>query len=184
MKNKNINKFIILIFAFTVMFSSVLFAEWEVSIGGDIMFISIDDKKNGSSFAICINTSIADDLLSVYKDILIAVVGFYSDKITTENSFVLKINKKSSNYIPYHIYDEDVVYAEGDPYIGVGLGSEKGVRSNNLIKILLDSASVELYNKDTGELLGIFNLNGLGRALKKNVGNTRWYKKLKDNSYY
>lgn len=100
---KNINKFIILIFAFTVMFSSVLFAEWEVSIDGDVMFIANYDKKNESALVIAVDTSIADHFWTVQSDASIAGVLFCSDKISKESSLYLNIKIKSNNNTRYHI---------------------------------------------------------------------------------
>ena len=45
-----------------------------------------------------------------------------------------------------------------------------------MIKILLDSVSVELYDDDD-ILLGNYNLKGLQEALKENLGDTEWYNK-------
>ncbi|WP_295154143.1 hypothetical protein [uncultured Brachyspira sp.] len=172
---KNINKFIILIFAFTVMFSSVLFAEWKVGIDGDVMFIANYDKKNESAIVILIDTSIADDWFSAYNNYKIAAVVFHSNKISEESSLYLDIKRKSNNNIKYHITDEDILMGDENYYVGIGVNSENGVRANNLIKILLDSVNAELYNEDTDELLGYFNLNGLDKTLKENLGDTEWY---------
>ena len=99
----------------------------------------------------------------------------YSDKIKIENDYTLRIKKKSNNYITYSVTPDDIVKEDDSIYIGIGVNTENGVRANNLIKILLDSVSVELYDDDI--LLGNYNLKGLQEALKENLGDTEWYNK-------
>ncbi|KLI34037.1 hypothetical protein [Brachyspira hyodysenteriae] len=173
---KNIFKITLIIL---VILSSTLLAQWEVNIDNDLMFIMNFDKENESVFSIGIDTSIADDILSVYGDSQIAVVLFYSDKIIPNNNLYLRIKKKSNNYITYSISDDDIIETDESIYIGIGIKTENGIRANNLINILLDSSELELYSND--ELLGYFNLKDLKDVLKENIGNTEWYnKKIKD----
>lgn len=139
------------------------------------MLIANGDMENSSALVIAIDTSIADDYLSVYDKYSIAAVIFYSDKIKIENDYTLRIKKKSNNYITYSVTDEDIVQDENSAGIGIGINTENGVRANNLIKILLDSVSVELYDDDI--LLGNYNLKGLQEVLKENLGYTEWYNK-------
>lgn len=175
-KMKNIFKITLIIL---VILSSTLLAQWEVNIDNDLMFIMNFDKENESVFSIGIDTSIADDILSVYGDSQIAVVLFYSDKIIPNNNLYLRIKKKSNNYITYSISDDDIIETDESIYIGIGIKTENGIRANNLINILLDSSELELYSND--ELLGYFNLKDLKDVLKENIGNTEWYnKKIKD----
>ena len=100
---------------------------------------------------------------------------FYSDKIKIKNDYTLRIKKKSNNYITYSVASEDIIKTDDSVYIGIGIDTKNGVRANNLIKILLDSVSVELYDDDI--LLGNYNLKGLQEALKENLGDTEWYNK-------
>lgn len=138
------------------------------------MFIANGDMKNISLLAIAVNTTIADDYLSVYDKYSIAAVMFYSDKIKIKNDYTLRIKKKSNNYITYYISSKYVVGTNDLVYIAIG-DTQNGVMANNLIRILLDSVSVELYDDDI--LLGNYNLKGLQEALKENLGDTEWYNK-------
>ncbi len=139
------------------------------------MFIANGDMKNISLLAIAVNTTIADDYLSVYDKYSIAAVMFYSDKIKIKNDYTLRIKKKSNNYITYYISSKYVVGTNDLVYIAIG-DTQNGVMANNLIRILLDSVSVELYDDDD-ILLGNYNLKGLQEALKENLGDTEWYNK-------
>ena len=139
------------------------------------MFIANGDMKNISLLAIAVNTTIADDYLSVYDKYSIAAVMFYSDKIKIKNDYTLRIKKKSNNYITYYISSKYVVGTNDLVYIAIG-DTQNGVMANNLIRILLDSVSVELYDDDD-ILLGNYNLKGLQEALKENLGDTEWYDK-------
>ena len=177
---KSIIKFTLLVFFIFSIFSISLFAEWEVGIEGNLMLIANGDMENSSALVIAIDTSIADDYLSVYDKYSIAAVIFYSDTITIENYYNLRIKKKSNNYITYSVASEDIIETDESIYIGIGINTENGVRANNLIKILLDSVSVELYDDDD-ILLGNYNLKGLQEALKENLGDTEWYDKEIEN---
>ena len=172
---KSTIKFTLLVFFIFSIFSISLFSQWEVNIGGDLMFIINKDMENTSALVIAVNTSIADDYLSVYDKYSIAAVMFYSDKIKIENDYTLRIKKKSNNYITYSVASEDIIETDDSVYIGIGIDTKNGVRANNLIKIFLDSVSVELYDDDI--LLGNYNLKGLQEALKENLGDTEWYNK-------
>lgn len=172
---KNTIKFTLLVFFIFSIFFISLFAEWEVGIEGDLMFIANGDMKNISLLAIAVNTTIADDYLSVYDKYSIAAVMFYSDKIKIKNDYTLRIKKKSNNYITYYISSKYVVGTNDLVYIAIG-DTQNGVMANNLIRILLDSVSVELYDDDD-ILLGNYNLKGLQEALKENLGDTEWYNK-------
>ena len=172
---KSTIKFTLLVFFIFSIFSISLFAQWEVNIGGDLMFIINKDMENTSALVIAVNTSIADDYLSVYDKYSIAAVMFYSDKIKIKNDYTLRIKKKSNNYITYYISSKYVVGTNDLVYIAIG-DTQNGVMANNLIRILLDSVSVELYDDDD-ILLGNYNLKGLQEALKENLGDTEWYNK-------
>ncbi|MEI0541420.1 hypothetical protein R4K52_01080 [Brachyspira pilosicoli] len=176
---KSTIKFTLLVFFIFSMFSISLFAQWEVNIGGDLMFIINKDMENTSALVIAVNTSIADDYLSVYDKYSIAAVMFYSDKIKIKNDYTLHIKKKSNNYITYYISSKYVVGTNDLVYIAIG-DTQNGVMANNLIRILLDSVSVELYDDDD-ILLGNYNLKGLQEALKENLGDTEWYDKEIEN---
>ena len=171
---KNTIKFTLLVFFIFSIFSISLFSQWEVNIGGDLMFIINKDMENTSALVIAVNTSIADDYLSVYDKYSIAAVMFYSDKIKIKNDYTLRIKKKSNNYITYYISSKYVVGTNDLVYIAIG-DTQNGVMANNLIRILLDSVSVELYDDDI--LLGNYNLKGLQEVLKENLGYTEWYNK-------
>lgn len=176
---KNTIKFTLLVFFIFSIFSISLFSQWEVNIGGDLMFIINKDMENTSALVIAVNTSIADDYLSVYDKYSIAAVMFYSDKIKIKNDYTLRIKKKSNNYITYYISSKYVVGTNDLVYIAIG-DTQNGVMANNLIRILLDSVSVELYDDDD-ILLGNYNLKGLQEALKENLGDTEWYDKEIEN---
>ena len=176
---KSTIKFTLLVFFIFSIFFISLFAEWEVGIEGDLMFIANGDMKNISLLAIAVNTTIADDYLSVYDKYSIAAVMFYSDKIKIKNDYTLRIKKKSNNYITYYISSKYVVGTNDLVYIAIG-DTQNGVMANNLIRILLDSVSVELYDDDD-ILLGNYNLKGLQEALKENLGDTEWYDKEIEN---
>lgn len=176
---KSTIKFTLLVFFIFSIFSISLFSQWEVNIGGDLMFIINKDMENTSALVIAVNTSIADDYLSVYDKYSIAAVMFYSDKIKIKNDYTLRIKKKSNNYITYYISSKYVVGTNDLVYIAIG-DTQNGVMANNLIRILLDSVSVELYDDDD-ILLGNYNLKGLQEALKENLGDTEWYDKEIEN---
>lgn len=167
---KNISKITLIIL---FILSSTILAQWEVNIDNDLMFIINFDKENESVLAIGVDTSIVDDILSVYDDSQIAAIVFYSDKIIPNDNLYLRIKKKSNNYITYSISEEDIIENDESIYIGIGIKTENGIRANNLINILLDSSELELYRDD--ELLGYFNLKDLKDVLKENLGNTEWY---------
>ena len=144
------------------------------------MFIINADIENDSALGVGLDTSIVDDYLSVYNKDNIAVVLFYSDKIKIKNDYTLRIKKKSNNYITYSVASEDIIETDDSVYIGIGIDTENGVRANNLIRILLDSVSVELYDDDNS-LLGYYDLDGLQEVLKENLGDTEWYDKEIEN---
>lgn len=143
------------------------------------MFIINADIENDSALGVGLDTSIVDDYLSVYNKDNIAVVLFYSDKIKIKNDYTLRIKKKSNNYITYSVASEDIIKTDDSVYIGIGIDTENGVRANNLIRILLNSVSVELYDDDG--LLGYYELDGLQEVLKENLGDTEWYNKEIEN---
>ena len=180
---KSTIKFTLLVFFIFSIFSISLFsqlAQWEVNINGDLMFIINADIENDSALGVGLDTSIVDDYLSVYNKDNIAVVLFYSDKIKIKNDYTLRIKKKSNNYITYSVASEDIIETDDSVYIGIGIDTENGVRANNLIRILLDSVSVELYDDDNS-LLGYYDLDGLQEVLKENLGDTEWYDKEIEN---
>ena len=74
---KNIIKFIILSLALISLFSLSLFAQWEVNIDNDLMFIMKFDKQNESALRSCVNTLSVDDWESAYNNNLIAI-EYYS----------------------------------------------------------------------------------------------------------
>lgn len=178
---KNIAKFITLVFIIIILSSVSLFAQWEISIDSDLMFITKFDKQNGSALRICVDTLSVNDRAYVYDNKLVAMTSFYNDKILPENDLYLRIKKKSNNYIKYSVSDEDII--ESDEYmedtirfgesIFICIGASNGIRANNFIKILLDSSLVELYSND--ELLCSYELEGLKEVLEENLGNTEWY---------
>ncbi|WIH89593.1 hypothetical protein NEI02_07725 [Brachyspira pilosicoli] len=179
---KSTIKFTLLVFFIFSIFSISLFSQltqWEVNINGDLMFIINADIENDSALGVGLDTSIVDDYLSVYNKDNIAVVLFYSDKIKIKNDYTLRIKKKSNNYITYSVASEDIIKTDDSVYIGIGIDTENGVRANNLIRILLNSVSVELYDDDG--LLGYYELDGLQEVLKENLGDTEWYNKEIEN---
>lgn len=154
-----------------------LLAQWEVNIDSDIMYFMNIDEHNESAFAVAVDTSIADDFLSVHNNDPIATVVVLNSKIEKNTNFYFRIKRKSGNYINYSINnDEDIIEDDEDNiYILIGAESDSGIRGDNLIKILLNSINMELYNKDTNELLGTHDLEGLQEILEENLGDTEWY---------
>ncbi len=171
---KNISKITLIIL---FILSSSLLAQWEVNINSDIIYFVNMDIENKSIFTVAVNTSITDDFLAVYDNYQISTILVFSDKITKDTNLYFRIKKKSNNYINYSINnDEDIVEDNNnDICIAIGAKSDNGIRGNNLIKILLDSLNIELYNRYTDELLCSFNLDGLQEILEENLGNTEWY---------
>ena len=171
---KNISKITLIIL---FILSSSLLAQWEVNINSDIIYFVNMDIENKSIFTVDVNTSITDDFLAVYDNYQISTILVFSDKITKDTNLYFRIKKKSNNYINYSINnDEDIVEDNNnDICIAIGAKSDNGIRGNNLIKILLDSLNIELYNRYTDELLCSFNLDGLQEILEENLGNTEWY---------
>lgn len=170
--------FKITLIIFFILCSNLL-AQWEVNIDSDIIYFMNIDKYNESTFAVAVYTAIADDLLSVYENDSIATVLVFSTQIKKNTNLYFRIKRKSDNYINYSINnDEDIIEDDEDNiYILIGAESDSGIRGDNLIKILLDSVNIELYNKNTDELLGSHNLKGLEEILKENLGDTEWYVK-------
>lgn len=170
------NIFLIVLIILFIL-SSTLLSQWRVNIDSDIIYFIKKDTENKSIFAITVNTSVTDDFLAVYDDYQISTVVVFNNKITKDINLYFRIKKKSNNYINYSISnDKDItINSENKTHISVGAESGDGIRSNNFIKILLDSANIELYIKDTNELLGSFNLDGLKEIVEENLGDTIWY---------
>ena len=74
---KNIIKFTTLVFIFISLYSVSLFAQWEVYIDSDLMFIMKFDKQNESALRSCVNTLSVDDWEPAYNNNLIAI-EYYS----------------------------------------------------------------------------------------------------------
>ena len=74
---KNIIKFTTLVFIIISLYSVSLFAQWEVYIDSDLMFIMKFDKQNESALRSCVNTLSVDDWESAYNNNLIAI-EYYS----------------------------------------------------------------------------------------------------------
>lgn len=176
---KTFNKIILLFF----IFSSSLLAEWEVyidSIDSDsgYFFVNLNADEN-ALISIIVDIELMDDWSAAYGRYSIAGVFVYSDKINFDDSCYLKIKRNSKNSINYNISEYNIV--EVDDLSGIFIGNKDQGRgagrvANNLIKILLDSISCDLYNED--ELLASFNLAGLKRIMEENIGDTEWYNHL------
>ena len=66
-----------LVFIIISLYSVSLFAQWEVYIDSDLMFIMKFDKQNESALRSCVNTLSVDDWESAYNNNLIAI-EYYS----------------------------------------------------------------------------------------------------------
>lgn len=178
---KTFNKIILLFF----IFSSSLLAKWEVYIDSSdcYVFRNFNANKN-AAISILVDIELMDDWSAAYNRYSIAIVGVviagYKFNFD-DNSYYLKIKRNSKNSINYNISEDNVIELDGGSGIFIGKDNQEsgaGRVANNLIKILLDSVSCDLYNED--ELLASFNLVGLKQIIKENIGDTEWYYRLYD----
>ena len=184
---KTFNKIILLFF----IFSQTLLGKWRVQLEsnenmGELMRFITEDDRNKSIMCIDIIPEKLDDLSYVYDNMNMSFIKFFSYRISENSSFRLKIKKNSGNYIDYITSVSDIHYDDyhNEYFLVISGKYDNGTRSNNLIKTLLQSLLVELYDLQSDELLGAFYMKGLKEILVENVGNTRWYKeKIKDSRY-
>ena len=180
---KTFNKIILLFF----IFSSSLLAKWEVCISSTddsshnaYLFVNFNADEN-AFISIVVSMELMDNWSAAYQRYSIAGVFIYSDKINfDDNSYYLKIKRNSKNSINYIISEYNNIEIDDLSGIFIGKYDEQGIGAgrvgNNLVKILLDSISCDLYNEE--ELLASFNLSGLKQIMKENIGDTEWYNHL------
>ena len=92
-------------------------------------------------------------------------VSLNQENLTNKNITIKSIKETNQG--------KTLIKTDENTYIAIGINTENGIRANNLIKILLDSLSIELYSDD--ELLGKYKLEGLDKVLEENIGDTEWY---------
>lgn len=159
-------KKIILLF---LMFSLSIFAKWEVGAlhtksGETATTFTTSDAKTESTLIISVILEDADGYSSV---------SINNKEIKRGDNLILTIRDKAGNPVNYNIFNEDV--KDGEAFI-MDKASNRGER---LIKMLLSGQSAKLYNN--GELSASFNLNGIKKFMRKNLGFSDWYKyKLKN----
>ena len=176
---KTFNKIVLLFF----IFSSSLLAEWEVYIDSNDLYVFKNFDVDKKAFIlIFVDINLMDDWSAAYGRYSIAGVIIGRDKkINFYDSYFLKIKRNSKNSINYNISEYNIIESK-DEKNGIFIGNKDiqgrgaGRVANNLIKILLDSVSCDLYNED--ELLASFNLSGLKQIMKENIGDTEWYNHL------
>ena len=155
-----------------LMFSAIVFAEWEYSMlpnkyGANFHRFTVFDYKINSRLTVNVS------LVSSGGH---AGVKIYHDNVKESNNLSLNIMDNSGDSMNYTIFSKDIE----NGYIAVENpdGFDRGM---SLIKLLLSSQNVELYDNDTDKILSTFNTKGLKEILEKKVGNSYWYKyKLND----
>ena len=151
-----------IIFLFLI-FSAVVFAEWQVEISymtyGASMteFVTYDLANQSSSIGIGVNV----------EGNGFSIVTIVHEDIEIEDSLILIITDNEGNEINYDFHSDDV-----EDY-GIIVSSD---RATVLTKTLFNGKSAVLKNTDTDEILATFDLRGIKRIMKKHVGSSYWYK--------
>ncbi|WP_432633289.1 hypothetical protein [Brachyspira sp.] len=155
-----------IIFLFLI-FSAIVFAEWQYSIvpndnGVNFHRFTVFDYESNSAMTVDIT----------YKERFSnAGIIIFNDDVKENDKLDLYLLDNSGDYISYSVFDKDIK----DGFIVIENLDGNG-RGTSLIKLLVSSQSVVLYNKNTAEILATFNLKGLKQILKKKIGNSYWYK--------
>ena len=161
-------KKIILLF---LMFSAIVFAEWEYSIHHNdygVMFndFTVYDYETASQLTVGVTLDIGLGYCGIH---------IFNDKIKIRNNYALYI-KTSDDYVKYNIFKKDIE----NKVIRIQNLDEYN-RGDRLIKMLISAEMLELHNNDTGKLLATFDLEGLKEIIEQKLGNSDWYKhKLND----
>ena len=156
-----------IIFLF-LMFSAVVFAEWQVEISyttdGDVMteFVTYDLENQSSYIGIGVNVEGSG----------FSTVTIFHEDIKSRDSIVLIITDNEGNDMNCNFHSDDV-----EDY-GIRVPVK---RASVLTKMLYNGKSAVLKNRYTDEIMAKFDLRGIKQIMQKHVGSSYWYKyKLND----
>ena len=156
-----------IIFLFLI-FSAVVFAEWEV--GTDYTtsdytittFTTYDLEGSRASILIGVN---------VDYDFSVITIEHYQIK-KGDNSIVLIVTDNDGSDMTCRFLKDDI-----ENY-GIRMPAS---RSSVLTKILYNGKYAVLINRKKDEILAVFDLSGIKQVMEKHVGSSYWYKyKLND----
>ena len=155
-----------IIFLFLI-FSSVVFAEWQYGIhhneyGVNWHDFTVYDNETKSKLQVSITTDVRNGFSSV---------RIYNDNIKENDSLFLYIKDNSGDTMDYSVFKKDVT----NEIIGIHDANSYN-RGITLTKLLISAQSVELYNKNTDKTLAKFDIRGLKEIIEKKLGNSYWYK--------
>ncbi|WP_432633231.1 hypothetical protein [Brachyspira sp.] len=153
-----------------LMFSAVVFAEWQYSMGHNkegvnyhfFIVYDIYDNEKYSSLMFNVTLDIDNGMSSVI---------ILNNNVKENDNLSLYIKDNSGDSINYSIFKKDIEKG----FIGIQ-NSDKYNRGDAISKLLVSAQSVELYNNDTRETLATFDTQGLKQILQKRLGNSDWYK--------
>lgn len=162
-------KIIFLLSFLFLMFSSVVFAKWEVGTS------YTDDGKTANTFTTSETKTESFLIISVVLEDAdgYSSVNIKNKEIKIGDNLKLDIRDRAGNSVIHNIFSADVGNGE------VLIKDKQTDRGDRLVKMLLSGQSAKLYNND--KLSATFNLNKLKKFMRKNVGSSDWYKyKLKN----
>ena len=151
-----------------LIFSSVVFAEWQVG---------TDYTTSGETITTFTTYDITDEgmmLIGVNVEGLgYSVITIHINyKIKKDDNLVLIVTDNEDNDINCRFHKDDIE--------NYGIRMTSG-RSAVLTKILYNGKSAILINRKKGEILATFDLSGIKEIMEKHVGSSYWYKyKLND----
>ena len=150
-----------------LIFSGIVFAEWEVGTsyltGGDpiVTFTTYDLGESDSYIDIGVN---------VEHSVSVVTIRHYL--IKKNSSLYLIVTDNEDNDINCQFYSDDIE----NYYVKNTVG-----RSSVLTKILYNGKFAMLIDRKKGEILATFDLRGIKEIMEKHVGSSYWYKyKLND----
>ena len=155
-----------IIFLFLI-FSAIVFAEWQYSIhhneyGINWHDFTVYDNETKSKLQVSITTDVRNGFSSV---------RIYNDNIKENDSLFLYIKDNSGDTMDYSVFKKDIK----NEIIGIHDANSYN-RGITLTKLLVSAQSVELYNNDTSKTLATFDTKGLKEIIEKKLGNSYWYK--------
>ena len=146
-----------------LIFSGVVFAEWQYGIHHNSHGVTFHDFTvygvDSSQLTVSITTDIGSGSSSV---------TIFNDKIKTRNKYSLLVLTDTEVYT-YNVFKKDIENG------AIRVENADGQRGNNLTKILVSDKMVSLYNDKLG-VFDVFLLEGLKETIKQKLGNSDWYK--------
>ena len=152
-----------IIFLFLI-FSTVVFAKWEVEISyttdGDVLteFVTYDLVNKSSYIGIGVNVEGSG----------FSTVTIFHEDIERGDNIVLIVTDNEGNNMNCNFHSDDV-----EDY-GVRVPSG---RASVLTKMLYNGKSAVLKNRYTDEALANFDLTGIKQIMEKHVGSSYWYRR-------